>query len=196
MTQETKPRKAKIDVRQELGQSLFYKLFKISHKLYVVFWLFANGEEIGFWQTTTKLEAKEIEYKGKKYQIDSTAIQNRLGKLTINIDVHNAIGALRWVRPEKSRDPENTRDLFSRGVLSALWHSWKLPFILLIVMAIGNIILGMGLAIIFASYNSGIATIEAQKQTISNQDILIAQLRNATQTNNDNGGKIGGDIVE
>lgn len=167
---------------KSLSERLFYNLLKLHRKLDVVFWMFPNGQEIAFYKTQVSLDSTQVEFKGKLYHIDQSAIQNRLGKPTINIQANNSIGALRFIKPAKNRDAMNTKDLFNRGVLTALWHSWKLPFVLLIVMGIANVVLGMAIAYFAGSFFK----LEAENEVLKAQ---IEQLK-APIDNTNRGGNV------
>jgi len=163
----------KLDDRDETIYSgftdrLLSKLKKNTNKLHVILWTFPQKAEIGFKSLWVPLDTKEFNYRGKFYHIDEQAIKNRLGILTYDCHINNAIGALRFIKPEINRDASNSRDLLQRGVLNQLWHNSKMPFIVLMISLGICLTLGVLLAIFVPSYLQLDAENDALKLQLQN----------------------------
>lgn len=132
-TKDKNPKKDSEVTYDELGTKTLMVLFGFKKKIEVIFWTFPNGVETAIAHKSVKIDAQELTFHGKRYNIDHSRIQNRMGKLIYNIHVNNAVGALSFVKPKTDRDAKNAEQMLQRNWLTALWSQYKMPLIVALI---------------------------------------------------------------
>lgn len=134
------------------GEKLTKQLFVKKQKIICKIWAYPNGIEVCIAKRTVKLGVQQFEYKNRVFNIDYSAIQQDLGILVFNVHFNNAVGALRFQKPLKDVDSKNAKEMLQRGILTALWGSWKMPLFIALIAVAGLIVMATVFATILPRY--------------------------------------------